>query len=152
MQDENFETLDRFFEMERSRFSFSDGTWPEERVEKFVMLCEIGRQRQLAGRVTQMVREQLEAGSFDSKRFYPIVKDIHTRFLRPATSDVTAEVRLEDGEITSLCERAMHDGKVDHRLTLELRDTEGVVVAVTESVFQLRARSAERALQAERST
>lgn len=64
---ENFETLDRFFEMERSRFSFSDGTWPEERVEKFVMLCEIGRQRQLAGRVTQMVREQLEAGSFDSK-------------------------------------------------------------------------------------
>lgn len=63
---EDFESLDRFFEMERARFSFTDGDWPEDRVEKFVMLCEIGRQRQLAGRVVQMVREQLETGNFDS--------------------------------------------------------------------------------------
>jgi acyl-coenzyme A thioesterase PaaI-like protein len=83
----------------------------------------------------------LFSGSFDSKRFYPIVKDIHTTFRRPAKTDVTAEAQLDDREIISLADRAERDGKVDHRLILEMRDASGVVVAETESVFQLRARA-----------
>jgi acyl-coenzyme A thioesterase PaaI-like protein len=83
----------------------------------------------------------LFSGSFDSKRFYPIVKDIYTKFRRAAKTDVTAEARLDEGEISSLSDLAERDGKVDHRLTLGLRDASGVVVAETESVFQLRARA-----------
>ncbi len=63
---EKLESLDRFFETERNRFSFSDGEWPAEKVEKFVMLCEVGKKRQMAGQVTQAVREQLAKGNFDS--------------------------------------------------------------------------------------
>ncbi len=85
----------------------------------------------------------LFSGCFDSKHFYPIVKDIHTRFRRPATTDVVAEVRLDEAEIRSLMARTEREGKADHRLTIELRDAGSVVVAVTESVFQLRARASD---------
>lgn len=37
--------------------------------------------------------------SFDTRRFYPIVKDMQIRFRRPATTDVTVEVRITDQEI-----------------------------------------------------
>ena len=83
----------------------------------------------------------LFSGSFDSKRFYPIVKDIQTKFLRPATTDVTAEARLGESELDRLREQAVQDGKVDHRLELELKDAGGETVAISQSVFQLRARS-----------
>jgi len=83
----------------------------------------------------------LFSGSFDSKRFYPIVKDIRAAFLRPATSDVFAEARLSDEQIESLSARAERDGKADHRLELVLCDERGELVARSESVFQLRSRS-----------
>lgn len=82
----------------------------------------------------------LFSGSFDSKHFYPIVKDIHTKFLRPASSDVVAEARLTETEISELRDRAERDGKADHRLTCDLRDASGTKVAVSASVFQLRPR------------
>ena len=83
----------------------------------------------------------LFSGSFDSKRFYPIVRDIQTTFRRPATTDVTAEVKLAEDDIVSLADRAERVGKVEHRLALELRDVSGQIVAETQSVFQLRARA-----------
>ena len=46
----------------------------------------------------------------------------------------------DEVEIAALVERVDRDGKADHRLRLELMDTSGVVVAVSESLFQLRAR------------
>jgi uncharacterized protein (TIGR00369 family) len=82
----------------------------------------------------------LFSASFDSKRFYPIVKDMRVRFLRPATRDVVAVASLEEDAIDMLERRAESEGKVDVPLDVELRDEEGVVVARAESVFQLRAR------------
>lgn len=82
----------------------------------------------------------LFTGSFDSKRFYPIVKDIKTKFLRPATSDVVAEARLSEAEIGDLRDRALRDGKADHLVSCDLRDSSGATVAVAESAFQLRSR------------
>ncbi|MEN8716748.1 MAG: PQQ-binding-like beta-propeller repeat protein [Verrucomicrobiales bacterium] len=56
---ECLERLDEFFAREQNRFSFSRDAWPEEKVEKFVILCEIGKQRLLTDRVASSVRERL---------------------------------------------------------------------------------------------
>lgn len=61
------ETLDPFFDSEQNRFSFDDGEWPEAKVEKFVILCEVGRQRLLTDRVADAVRQQLAGGTFDAR-------------------------------------------------------------------------------------
>jgi acyl-coenzyme A thioesterase PaaI-like protein len=92
----------------------------------------------------------LYSGSFDSKHFYPIVKDMEIRFVRPASSDVTAEARLSDTEIAELQARVKRDGKADHHWECELRDANGVVVAVTRNVFQLRAKAGSKEEDASR--
>lgn len=80
----------------------------------------------------------LFSGSFDSKHFYPIVKDMRIRFRRPARTDVRAEASLTEGEIVALSERAKAEGKVDYPWRCELIDTAGEVVAIAEGVFQIR--------------
>jgi outer membrane protein assembly factor BamB/thioredoxin-like negative regulator of GroEL len=64
---ENLERLDQFFDNEQNRFSFTTDQWPEDKVEKFVILCEAGRQRLLTDRVAGSVRDQLAQGTFDAK-------------------------------------------------------------------------------------
>ncbi|MDF1859769.1 MAG: PQQ-binding-like beta-propeller repeat protein [Verrucomicrobiales bacterium] len=64
---ENLERLDQFFDNEQNRFSFTTDQWPEDKVEKFVILCEAGRQRLLTDRVASSVRDQLAQGTFDAK-------------------------------------------------------------------------------------
>ncbi|MEM1441302.1 MAG: PQQ-binding-like beta-propeller repeat protein [Verrucomicrobiota bacterium] len=60
------ETLDRFFREEQALFSFDSDDWPEEKVEKFILLCEAGKRNMQVEAVAQTVRSQLETGTFDS--------------------------------------------------------------------------------------
>lgn len=83
----------------------------------------------------------LYSGSFDSKRYYPIVKEIRLRYRRPATSDVSAEADLSAEEIEVLRAEVERSGKADHAWQCELRDAEGEVVAIADNVFQIRCRS-----------
>ncbi len=78
------------------------------------------------------------ATSFDAKRFYPIVKDMSIRFRRPARTDVTVEVRLDDDAAAEIQARAERDGKADYEWECELKDEGGEVVAMTKNVYQLR--------------
>ena len=78
------------------------------------------------------------ATGFDTKRFYPIVKDMHLRFRRPARTDVTVEVRMSREEIDEIQARAEADGKADYSWECELKDADGVVVATSTNVYQLR--------------
>lgn len=80
------------------------------------------------------------SGSFDSKRVFPLVKEMRIRYRRPATSDVTATVALSDSEIAGLLEQISRAGKADHAWQCELTDDGGRVVAVVDCVFQLRVR------------
>ena len=64
---EQLGSLDRFFDNEQNRFSFGEGNWEEDKVEKFVLLCEMGKQRLLGSRVADAVRNQLSSGTFDSE-------------------------------------------------------------------------------------
>ncbi len=76
--------------------------------------------------------------SFDTRRFYPIVKDMRIRFRRPATTDVTVEVRITDEEIERIQTEADANGKCDFEWDTEIKDEKGEVVALTHNVYQLR--------------
>jgi len=53
------ETLTGFFDSEQNRFSFAEGEWPEDRIEKFLILCEVGKQQLFNDRVARGIRERL---------------------------------------------------------------------------------------------
>jgi uncharacterized protein (TIGR00369 family) len=76
--------------------------------------------------------------SFDSSRFYPVVRDMSIRFRRPACSDVWVEVRVGDDLVRQVQAEAEAHGKADYQWDCELKDAEGTVVAVTKNLYQLR--------------
>jgi acyl-coenzyme A thioesterase PaaI-like protein len=76
--------------------------------------------------------------SFDSKRFYPIVRDMSIRFRRPAVTDVTVEVRVSDEFVQKVQAEAEANGKADYEWECELKDDNGVVVAIAKNIYQLR--------------
>ena len=78
--------------------------------------------------------------SFDSRRFYPIVKEMNLRFLRPASSDIHVEARLDVEEVARIQEQAVAQGKAEYVLELALLDDAGGVVAQSQGLYQLRAR------------
>jgi acyl-coenzyme A thioesterase PaaI-like protein len=76
--------------------------------------------------------------SFDVSKFYPIVKALDLRFLKPATGDVTIEVGLDEIQIASLAADAAENGKAEFTLEGQLKMEDGTVVATSRGVYQLR--------------
>lgn len=76
--------------------------------------------------------------SFDTQRFYPIIKEMNLRFRRPATGDIRVEARLEAAEIERLQAEAAETGKAEYVLELALTDNTGEVVAQSRGLYQLR--------------
>lgn len=76
--------------------------------------------------------------SFDVQRFYPLIKDMHLHFRRPASSDIRVEARLAAEEIARIQNEAEQAGKSDYRLELQLIDAAGEVVAESNALYQLR--------------
>ncbi|GAC1372850.1 MAG: hypothetical protein NVS3B3_07270 [Aquirhabdus sp.] len=70
--------------------------------------------------------------------YYPILKELKMRYLLPATSDLTIEVSLTQDELDAIRQTADEKGKSDFTLTLDLKDVNGVVVAQSEALYQLR--------------
>jgi len=78
--------------------------------------------------------------SFDVQGYYPIIKEMTLRFRRPATSDILVEARLDQAQAARITTQADAEGKADYRLDLELKDTAGEVVAISQGLYQLRKR------------
>ena len=78
--------------------------------------------------------------SFDSQRFYPLVKEMNLRFRRPATGDIRVEARLGSEQIEQLQRQATRQGKAEYVLELQLTDDSGEVVAESRGLYQLRRR------------
>ncbi len=76
--------------------------------------------------------------SFDASRFFPIVKALDLQFLKPATSDVTVEISLDEAQIAALAAEADAKGKAEFILEGELKAADGTVVAKSHGVYQLR--------------
>lgn len=78
--------------------------------------------------------------SFDTQRFFPLVKEMNLRFRRPASGDIRVEARIADAEIQRLQQQASEQGKADYLLQLQLTDDSGEVVAESRGLYQLRVR------------
>ena len=78
------------------------------------------------------------ATSFDARRFYPIVRDMSVRFRRPAKTDITVEVRLDEERAAAIAAEAEREGKADYEWQCELKDETGEIVAITHNIYQLR--------------
>jgi acyl-coenzyme A thioesterase PaaI-like protein len=76
--------------------------------------------------------------SFDVTRLFPIVKEVHIRFRRPAMTDVTLEVELSAEEASRIQAEALEKGKADYVLNLELKGADGEVVAIVGGTWQVR--------------
>ena len=76
--------------------------------------------------------------SFDTARFFPVVKALNLKFVKPAKSDIRVTATLTPEEITRIGQQAAETGKADFTLSLELKDAAGMVVAVSEGLYQLR--------------
>ncbi|MBA2318080.1 MAG: YiiD C-terminal domain-containing protein [Euzebyales bacterium] len=76
--------------------------------------------------------------SFDASRYYPIVKGMDIRFLKPARTGITVEVRITEEDVQRIQAVATEAGKADYSWDCELVDTDGVVVARSVNDYQLR--------------
>lgn len=88
--------------------------------------------------VAEMLGGVLGFNTFDLDGFIPIVKSLEIRFLRPATTTVTARTSIDDAEIARIEAEAQANGKAEFVLTTEVTDEAGTVVAATEGVYQVR--------------
>ncbi len=76
--------------------------------------------------------------TFDSSRYYPIVKEQSIRFRRPATTDITVTMTMTADEAAAIAAAADEHGKADYTRTVELVDEHGTVVAISTNVYQMR--------------
>lgn len=76
--------------------------------------------------------------SFDTARFFPVVKSFNLKFLKPSKSDVRVTATLAEDEIGRIELEAAEHGKAEFTLALALTDDDGVTVAVSEGLYQLR--------------
>lgn len=76
--------------------------------------------------------------SMDTRRFYPLVKDVQIRYRRPATTDITAELSLSEDRLKEIISVLEEKGKSDMPLELELLDAGGEVVAIITGMWQVR--------------
>lgn len=88
--------------------------------------------------VAEVLGGGMALATFDSAEYYPIVKDLQIRFRRPARTPVRAATSLDEAAIAAATSEAAANGKADFVLEAELTDTDGVVVATTHGVYQLR--------------
>jgi acyl-coenzyme A thioesterase PaaI-like protein len=76
--------------------------------------------------------------SFDTSKYFPIVKALNIDFLKPAKSDVTVEISMTTEHIAGIQAEADSNGKAEFVLKGELKDSAGVVVAESHGVYQIR--------------
>jgi len=76
--------------------------------------------------------------TFDVSRFYPVIKEMTIRFIKPAKTDVTIEMVMSVSEAKRIVSEAEKNGKAEYVLEGEIRDTNQEVVAVSRGIYQVR--------------
>lgn len=96
-----FEVVENFFDQEQARYSFSNGAWSPEKVERFMLLSEFGKQRLFTDRVAAGIREQLAQTT--------LAPDLRLRLKRFLVSVLEEEVSAVDEVIRLLTELKSED-------------------------------------------
>jgi hypothetical protein len=69
---------------------------------------------------------------------FPIVKGLNIKFVRPAATDIACEYKMDPIMASRIVEECKQNGKANFDIALELKDAQGIVVAVTEGFYQMR--------------
>ncbi len=77
---------------------------------------------------------------FDSTKYYPIIKEMNLKFLRPALTDLIIETSISETEANELAHSVEKTGKAEFILEGAVKDTSGQTVAVSRSIYQIRSR------------
>ncbi|RJQ74448.1 DUF4442 domain-containing protein [Pseudonocardiaceae bacterium YIM PH 21723] len=88
--------------------------------------------------VAEVLGGSIAMTTFDSARFYPVLKDLRINFRRPALGVVRASTTISAEEVETVSAAAATAGKADFTLHAELSIEDGTVVARTEALYQLR--------------
>ncbi len=76
--------------------------------------------------------------SFGVTEYFPIIKELKVRYVRPALSDVTLEAAMSEETIRECREKLAVKGKADFALEIKMMDAQGEVVAQVNGLYQVR--------------
>ena len=77
--------------------------------------------------------------TFDTAKYFPLVKNVDIKFVGMARSELRAEAALDDETIARVEAEAAQQGKADFTLAAVVTDADGQTVANTRGLYQLRA-------------
>jgi hypothetical protein len=89
--------------------------------------------------VAEILGGIIAIASFDSAKYYPLVKKVEIEFTAAARTDLRAEAGLDDAEVSRIEAEAAQNGKADFALDAVVRDEAGQTVVLTRGLYQLRA-------------
>jgi acyl-coenzyme A thioesterase PaaI-like protein len=89
--------------------------------------------------VAEVLGGIIALSTFDSAKYFPLVKNVDIAFVGMARSDLRAEASLDDHTIARVEAEAAERGKADFELEAVVTDADGQTVATTRGLYQLRA-------------
>jgi acyl-coenzyme A thioesterase PaaI-like protein len=89
--------------------------------------------------VAEMLGGVIALATFDTAKYYPLVKGVDIKFTGMARSDLRAEASLGEDEIARIEAEAAETGKADFTLDAVVADAAGQTVSITHGLYQLRA-------------
>jgi acyl-coenzyme A thioesterase PaaI-like protein len=89
--------------------------------------------------VAEILGGIIALSTFDSSKYFPLVKNIDIAFVGMARSELTAHASLDDETIARVEAEAAERGKSDFNLDAVVTDADGQTVATTRGLYQLRA-------------
>jgi acyl-coenzyme A thioesterase PaaI-like protein len=89
--------------------------------------------------VAEILGGIIALSTFDSAKYYPLVKNVDIKFTGMARTDLRAEASLDEDEIGRIEAEAAEKGKADFTLDAVVKDEAGQTVSITHGLYQLRA-------------
>jgi acyl-coenzyme A thioesterase PaaI-like protein len=89
--------------------------------------------------VAEILGGIIAMSTFDSSKYFPLVKNIDISFVGMARSALTAQTSLDDETIARVEAEVAERGKSDFNLEAVVTDADGQTVATTRGLYQLRA-------------
>jgi acyl-coenzyme A thioesterase PaaI-like protein len=89
--------------------------------------------------VAEVLGGIIALSTFDTAKYFPLVKNIDIKFVSMARSELRAEAALDDETIARIEAEAAERGKADFTLEAVVTDAAGQTVATTRGLYQLRA-------------
>lgn len=88
--------------------------------------------------LTEVPGKALYLSSFNTERFTCSLKHVDMKFMQPARSDVTLEIRIKETILSMVTAEAEINGRSEYLLEGSLKDEDGNVVAKYKGTYEIR--------------